>query len=76
MKFSVLLTFLCTSLAILDRSYYDALCIIIISIQSSRSAPARIKYEKPLENYLKNIILIVTLARGNGSKRSMWVPHR
>lgn len=72
MKVGVFLTILCTSLAILDRSYYDALCNTF-SMQSFPSAPARKTSEKHSESYPKSITPIATLARGNASKKSMLV---
>ncbi len=52
------LIFMATS--ILDRSYYDALCISFLWFKSCPLAPQRKIFEKRSENYLKSIILIET----------------
>ena len=66
---TLLATLLVYSLAILDRSYYDALCTHI-TIQNCQLAQASKISDRPFVGCRRNIIQIATQAQGNVSRRS------
>ncbi len=73
-KSKLLLLFLVLTLTdcILDRSYYEALCIFLFN-QKSLSALLNNKSERPSENSPKSTIPIETLNPNKGSNKSMLV---